>query len=95
MTPDGTAKVSDFGIAVAFAGTSLTTRSIFTGSVHYCPLSRRVDQKATVQSDIYAVRIIYFSRDVDQVLADGRQIAVTIALQTFKKPLTSLNEERK
>ncbi len=35
LTPDGTAKVSDFGIAVAFAETSLTQTNSMLGSVHY------------------------------------------------------------
>ena len=35
LTPDGTAKVTDFGIAVAFAETSLTQTNSMLGSVHY------------------------------------------------------------
>ena len=31
LTPDGTAKVTDFGIAVAFAETSLTSDQLYAG----------------------------------------------------------------
>lgn len=35
LTKDGTAKVTDFGIAVAFAETSLTQNQLYVG---FCPL---------------------------------------------------------
>ena len=55
LTPDGTAKVTDFGIAVAFAETSLTQTNSMLGSVHYLSPEQARGSKATVQSDIYAM----------------------------------------
>ena len=69
LTPDGTAKVTDFGIAVAFAGS-----------------------KATVQSDIYAMGIIFYEMLTGHIPYDGDS-AVTIALQHFQKPLPSVIAE--
>ena len=46
LTPDGTAKVSDFGIAVAFAETSLTQDQLDVGvGSLFVPWRRRVDRK--------------------------------------------------
>ena len=42
LTPDGTAKVTDFGIAVAFAETSLTQTNSMLGLSTIYHLSRRV-----------------------------------------------------
>ena len=54
LTKDGTAKVTDFGIAVAFAETSLTQTNSMLGSVHYLSPEQARGSKATIQSDIYA-----------------------------------------
>ena len=89
MTPDGTAKVTDFGIAVAFAETSLTQTNSMLGSVHYLSPEQARGSKATFQSDIYAMGIIFFEMLTGHVPYDGDS-AVTIALQHFQKPLPSV-----
>lgn len=58
LTKDGTAKVTDFGIAVAFAETSLTQTNSMLGSVHYLSPEQARGSKATIQSDIYAMGIM-------------------------------------
>ena len=94
LTPDGTAKVSDFGIAVAFAETSLTQTNSMLGSVHYLSPEQARGSKATVQSDIYAMGIIFYEMLTGHIPYDGDS-AVTIALQHFQKPLPSIREENK
>ena len=86
LTPDGTAKVTDFGIAVAFAETSLTQTNSMLGSVHYLSPEQARGSKATIQSDIYAMGIIFFEMLTGHIPYDGDS-AVTIALQHFQKPL--------
>ena len=94
LTPDGNAKVSDFGIAVAFAETSLTQTNSMLGSVHYLSPEQARGSKASVQSDIYAMGIIFYEMLTGHIPYDGDS-AVTIALQHFQKLLPSIIEENK
>ncbi|HFI0024856.1 TPA: Stk1 family PASTA domain-containing Ser/Thr kinase [Streptococcus suis] len=92
LTSNGIAKVTDFGIAVAFAETSLTQTNSMLGSVHYLSPEQARGSKATIQSDIYAMGIILFEMLTGRIPYDGDS-AVTIALQHFQKPLPSVREE--
>ncbi|KXT74078.1 Serine/threonine protein kinase PrkC, regulator of stationary phase [Streptococcus sp. DD10] len=92
LTPSGSAKVTDFGIAVAFAETSLTQTNSMLGSVHYLSPEQARGSKATIQSDIYAMGIIFYEMLTGHIPYDGDS-AVTIALQHFQKPLPSIIEE--
>ena len=92
LTPDGTAKVTDFGIAVAFAETSLTQTNSMLGSVQYLSPEQARGSKATFQSDIYAMGIIFYEMLTGHIPYDGDS-AVTIALQHFQKPLPSVIAE--
>lgn len=92
LTSSGVAKVTDFGIAVAFAETSLTQTNSMLGSVHYLSPEQARGSKATIQSDIYAMGIILFEMLTGRIPYDGDS-AVTIALQHFQKPLPSVREE--
>jgi len=94
LTPDGNAKVSDFGIGGAFAETSLTQTNPLVGSVHYLSPEQARGSKASVQSDIYAMGIIFYEMLTGHIPYDGDS-AVTIALQHFQKPLPSIIEENK
>ncbi|HFI0507850.1 TPA: Stk1 family PASTA domain-containing Ser/Thr kinase [Streptococcus suis] len=92
LTANGVAKVTDFGIAVAFAETSLTQTNSMLGSVHYLSPEQARGSKATIQSDIYAMGIILFEMLTGRIPYDGDS-AVTIALQHFQKPIPSVREE--
>ncbi|WP_303974297.1 Stk1 family PASTA domain-containing Ser/Thr kinase [Streptococcus merionis] len=92
LTKEGTAKVTDFGIAVAFAETSLTQTNSMLGSVHYLSPEQARGSKATVQSDIYAMGIVLYEMLTGHIPYDGDS-AVTIALQHFQKPLPSIIAE--
>lgn len=94
LTKDGTVKVTDFGIAVAFAETSLTQTNSMLGSVHYLSPEQARGSKATVQSDIYAMGIMLFEMLTGHIPYDGDS-AVTIAFQHFQKPLPSIIDENK
>ncbi|URZ86937.1 Stk1 family PASTA domain-containing Ser/Thr kinase [Floricoccus penangensis] len=91
ISEDGNAKVTDFGIAMAFAETSLTQTNSMFGSVHYLSPEQARGSKATVQSDIYAIGIVLYEMLVGDVPFDGDS-AVTIALQHFQKPLPSIRK---
>ncbi|MFA9414580.1 MULTISPECIES: Stk1 family PASTA domain-containing Ser/Thr kinase [unclassified Streptococcus] len=92
LTKSGRAKVTDFGIAVAFAETSLTQTNSMLGSVHYLSPEQARGSKATVQSDIYAMGIMLYEMLTGHIPFDGDS-AVTIALQHFQKPLPSILAE--
>ncbi|HFU3983792.1 TPA: Stk1 family PASTA domain-containing Ser/Thr kinase [Streptococcus suis] len=92
LTSNGVAKVTDFGIAVAFAETSLTQTNSMLGSVHYLSPEQARGSKATIQSDIYAMGVILFEMLTGRIPYDGDS-AVTIALQHFQKPLPSVRAE--
>ncbi|WEV45540.1 Stk1 family PASTA domain-containing Ser/Thr kinase [Streptococcaceae bacterium ESL0687] len=89
ISKSGDAKVTDFGIAMAFAETSLTQTNSMFGSIHYLSPEQARGAKATVQSDIYAMGIILYEMLTGDVPFDGDS-AVTIALQHFQKPLPSI-----
>ncbi|TWS94399.1 Stk1 family PASTA domain-containing Ser/Thr kinase [Streptococcus sp. sy018] len=91
LTKDGTVKVTDFGIAVAFAETSLTQTNSMLGSVHYLSPEQARGSKATIQSDIYAMGIMLFEMLTGQIPYDGDS-AVAIALKHFQNPLPSIIE---
>ena len=88
----GLPRSQDFGIAVAFAETSLTQTNSMLGSVHYLSPEQARGSKATVQSDIYAMGIIFYEMLTGHIPYDGDS-AVTIALQHFQKPLPSVIAE--
>ncbi|MGT2888245.1 Stk1 family PASTA domain-containing Ser/Thr kinase [Streptococcus didelphis] len=92
LTKSGVVKVTDFGIAVAFAETSLTQTNSMLGSVHYLSPEQARGSKATIQSDIYAMGIMLYEMLTGHIPYDGDS-AVTIALQHFQKPLPSILEE--
>ncbi|MGT2935736.1 Stk1 family PASTA domain-containing Ser/Thr kinase [Streptococcus castoreus] len=94
LTKNGVVKVTDFGIAVAFAETSLTQTNSMLGSVHYLSPEQARGSKATIQSDIYAMGIMLFEMLTGHIPYDGDS-AVTIALQHFQKPLPSIIEENR
>ncbi|MGT2925998.1 Stk1 family PASTA domain-containing Ser/Thr kinase [Streptococcus cuniculipharyngis] len=94
LTKEGTVKVTDFGIAVAFAETSLTQTNSMLGSVHYLSPEQARGSKATIQSDIYAMGIMLFEMLTGKIPYDGDS-AVTIALQHFQNPLPSIIEKNR
>ncbi len=88
LTPDGTAKVTDFGIAVAFAETSLSDK--LDAAIHYLSPEQARGSKTTFQSDIYA-RIIFYECWRTLLPYDGDS-AVTIALKHFKPSVPVIAE---
>lgn len=94
ITKDGTAKVTDFGIAKAVSETSLTQTNSMFGSVHYLSPEQARGSNATPQSDIYAIGIIVYEMLTGQIPFDGDS-AVTIALKHFQENLPSIIHQNK
>ncbi|MDN6030041.1 MAG: Stk1 family PASTA domain-containing Ser/Thr kinase [Lactococcus plantarum] len=94
ITKDGTAKVTDFGIAKAVSETSLTQTNSMFGSVHYLSPEQARGSNATPQSDIYAIGIIVYEMLTGKIPFDGDS-AVTIALKHFQEDLPSIIHQNK
>ncbi|MDF2909157.1 MAG: protein kinase [Sporolactobacillus laevolacticus] len=79
-------KVTDFGIALAVSGATITyTRSIM-GSAHYLSPEQARGGKATVKSDIYAIGIVMFELLTGKLPFPGTS-PVTVALKHLSAPM--------
>jgi eukaryotic-like serine/threonine-protein kinase len=77
---DGTVKVTDFGIAVAFSSTTITQTNSVLGSVHYLSPEQARGGMATSKSDLYSLGIVMFELLTGRVPFSGES-AVSIALK--------------
>jgi len=55
LTADGTAKLGDFGLAVALDRSRLTQAGMMVGTVHYMPPEQAIGGEVTPRSDLYAL----------------------------------------
>src|SRR4029077_12567014 len=55
LTADGTAKIGDFGLAVAVDRTRLTGAGMMVGTVSYMPPEQATGGEITPRSDLYAL----------------------------------------
>ncbi|MDR2465319.1 MAG: Stk1 family PASTA domain-containing Ser/Thr kinase, partial [Streptococcaceae bacterium] len=89
---EGNVKITDFGIAIAFAETALTQTNSMMGSVHYLSPEQARGAMATNRSDIYAIGIILYELLTGTIPFDGDS-AVTIALKHFQEELPSIRNQ--
>jgi serine/threonine-protein kinase len=88
---DGTAKIMDFGIAVALSDNSMTQTNSLLGSVHYLSPEQARGSMPTRQSDIYALGIILYEMLTGSVPFEGDS-AVSIALKHFQEEIPSVRK---
>ena len=60
IKPDGTIKLSDFGIALANGSMQITSKDSVLGSVHYLAPELSRGRQASMQSDIYSLGIVFY-----------------------------------
>ena len=60
IKPDGTIKLSDFGIALANGSMQITSKDSVLGSVHYLAPELTRGKQASMQSDIYSLGIVFY-----------------------------------
>ena len=89
VTDSGTAKIADFGIASIQSLTQITQTDVIMGSLHYLAPELARGEKATVQSDIYALGIVFYELLRGQVPFNGES-PVNIALKHMQEELPSL-----
>lgn len=80
ITPEGRAKLADFGIARAVSGTTLAQTKSLVGSVHYISPEQARGDTADAQSDIYALGVVLYELLTGKVPFDGGN-PVSVALK--------------
>ncbi len=86
---DGTVKMSDFGIALAQDAIQLTQTDSVVGSVHYLAPELARGEKATYQSDIYALGIVFYELLVGDV-PHHADAPVQVALKHMREDIESI-----
>ncbi len=89
VTPDGTVKITDFGIARAAEGMALTETGQVMGTPQYLSPEQAQGQTATPASDVYSLGVVAF-----ECLAGRRPFvadtAVATALAHLREPVPDL-----
>lgn len=88
---DGTIKILDFGIALAHDSLELTKKDSVMGSIYYLSPEVVKGGQANVQSDIYALGIIFYELLVGDVPFKGEQL-VEVALNHIHEKLPSIRD---
>jgi eukaryotic-like serine/threonine-protein kinase len=89
IAPDGTIKVTDFGIAIVTSATTITHTNSVLGSVHYLSPEQARGGLANKKSDIYSLGIVFFELLTGRPPFSGES-AVAIALKHLQNETPSL-----
>ncbi len=89
VTDSGIAKIADFGIASMQSLAQVTQTDVIMGSLHYLAPELARGEKATNQSDIYALGIVLYELLRGEVPFNGES-PVNIALEHMQKDLPSI-----
>lgn len=91
VTPDGTIKLGDFGIATFMNASHVTRTESVVGSVHYLAPELSQGGQATPQSDIYAMGITFFELVTGKLPFDGDS-PVAIALKHLNEKFPNIKK---
>ncbi len=88
ITPDGTAQVTDFGVAYAALSEGLTTQGMTVGTASYMAPEQARGEPVTQATDIYAVGVVFYEMLTGRVPFTGENpMAVMMAhLQSRPTP---------
>ena len=86
---DGTVKIADFGIALAGDALQLTKSDSVLGSVHYLAPECSRGEGASMQSDIYALGVVFYELLTGEVPFKGES-AVEIAMKHMRDDFPSI-----
>lgn len=91
VTESGVAKIADFGIASMQSLAQVTQTDVIMGSLHYLAPELARGEKATCQSDIYALGIVLYELLRGEVPFHGES-PVNIALKHMQEDIPSIRE---
>jgi serine/threonine protein kinase len=88
LTPDGTVKLMDFGIARSASDRSLTMTGTTLGSLNYMPPEQVKGEPADNRSDLYSLGVSLYEMVTDQLpfTADSNYAMMAAHLQEVPKP---------
>jgi len=89
VTDSGVVKIADFGIASIQSLSQVTQTDTIMGSLHYLAPEIARGEKATIQSDIYALGIVFYELLRGEVPFNGES-PVNIALKHMRDDIPSL-----
>ena len=84
ITEDGTAKVTDFGIAKAVSNSTITAFGATTGSVHYFSPEHAKGARTDQKSDLYSLGVVMYEMVTGRVPFDA-DTPVSVALKHMKE----------
>ena len=84
MTPDGRAKIADFGIARAITESTMTYSGNVIGSVHYFSPEQAQGSAITPKSDVYSLGIVMYEMLTNKLPFTGEN-PVTIAMKHIEE----------
>ncbi|MBA1333793.1 MAG: Serine/threonine protein kinase PrkC, regulator of stationary phase [Firmicutes bacterium] len=87
MTKDGIAKVTDFGIARAVTGSTVTNTGSVIGSVHYFSPEQARGGYIDEKSDLYSLGIVMYEMVTGKVPFEGES-PISIALKHLQEQVT-------
>ncbi|MCH8161387.1 MAG: protein kinase [Chloroflexi bacterium] len=79
LTETGTAKIGDFGLAVALDRSRLTMSGMMIGTVGYMPPEQAMGRQADARSDLYAVGCILYEMVTGQAPFVGEDVVAVIS----------------
>ncbi|SOC53334.1 serine/threonine protein kinase [Blastococcus aggregatus] len=92
VAPDGTVKITDFGIAVSASSVPLTKTGQVVGTAHYLSPEQAAGSRAGVASDVYALGLIGYECLAGRRAFDGES-SVQIALSQLRDAPDPLPED--
>ncbi len=88
---DGTVKILDFGIALASDAMQLTANNTVLGSVHYLAPELSKGSYASIQSDIYALGVVFYEL-LSGTVPYKAQTPIDVAIKHLNEPFPKIRD---